>query len=312
MESQPDASDESRAGRQRRPAAIIPIVPPGHPRRSPHPIWPPAPAQRRVLEPTPIMKWRPAPRIIRHPIPPAIGIYPTPAVEIRPPTMIADDNRWLPATAATFDVHPVPVRCQGIVVVAIIGRSGFRFWRRPIVVRGVSRHRRSFDRKIWSGRRLVKRHIWRITGWWGEGRLRFRRGHSDLGRRSLKQMIPLDHRSDHRGGHAYIVQINDFLSPQVERAERVRDKRKHHALLNSCIGELDDFGGCGGWFQIRRNLDFSRNLFSWRISQALVIGCRKGFLRVRICRGFGNRIGCCRRLLRRRLCGRGYGFARRK
>src|SRR5688572_11902639 len=104
--------------RQRRPAAIIAVAAPTHPRRAPGAIGNPYPAARTMIIPAAIMEGSPAPRIIRMPIPAGGGPLPTAARAVRPPAAIYDGDGGLPAPAVIADVKPTAVRREGIVKVS--------------------------------------------------------------------------------------------------------------------------------------------------------------------------------------------------
>ena len=91
--------------RQRRPAAIVIIRTPSHPRWRPDRVRPPAPAHTRVMKPTPIMK-RHTPQIIGIPIPTVVTINPVAAITIWLPGGIINHRRRPPATPIALDFHP--------------------------------------------------------------------------------------------------------------------------------------------------------------------------------------------------------------
>ena len=86
------AGPVNRKRRQWRPAAVIIRVTPCHPGRRPDSVRPPAPAQARIMKPASVVE-RDAPRIIRGPIPAAIAVNPMPAVAIRLPAGVVNDER---------------------------------------------------------------------------------------------------------------------------------------------------------------------------------------------------------------------------
>lgn len=268
MECQPDARDKSCAGWQRRPAAIITIVPPANPGWTPDTVGSPAPAKARVLEPTSIMKRCPTPRIIGHPIPAAISVNPAPAIEVRLPAVIGDSDRGLPATATSFNVHPIPVRGQRIVIICVISRRWFRF-RRRVIVKTVGLARSGFG----GSREALFSSVRRVHRWICCRKFGFAWRHGDIRGGSLKQMISLQHCGDDPGRNSNVIEINDFLSSKIECAKGIRDEGQHHPFFDACIGQLDDFSSGGSRFEIGRDLDFSGNFFGRRSGNTLPIGC---------------------------------------
>lgn len=228
------------------------------------------------MKPAAIVEWRPTPGVIRHPIPAAIGIDPAPAIEIGPPTVIAYDGCGLPATTRTLDIDPVSIRRQSVVIIGVIGRRWFWFRRRSVTVGGVIRRRCGFGEfgswRIWLGHRIgrVRRGI-------GRERLGFGWSQSEVCRSPLNEMIALEHCCDHGGRNSDVIEVNDFLGAKIEGAKGVGDERKHDALIDPGVGELDDFSRGGSWFQVCGNLDFSGEFFGRRGGDGLIVGCRESF-----------------------------------
>src|ERR1043166_1497749 len=88
------------------PPAIRVMMPPCYPGWTPDPVGHPDPTPARMGLPTAIMKGRPAPGIVRLPVPAAIGVNPATPITVRPPGMVHNDNRRLPAPAVIVHFHP--------------------------------------------------------------------------------------------------------------------------------------------------------------------------------------------------------------
>src|ERR1017187_1132786 len=136
-----------RKWRQRRPAAVIVRIPPGHPRWPPNGVRRPAPAPARMLKPAPVVERRPAPRIIRQPIPAAVGINPMSVIAIRLPAGVVNHHAGPPTPAIAVHVHPTAIRRKRVIKIV---HCDFRRWLHRL------RRRRGFRLvgRVGSGSRL--------------------------------------------------------------------------------------------------------------------------------------------------------------
>ena len=100
-----DSPGVRATGRQWCPSAIVVVVTPRHPGRSPQAIRHPTPAPDRMIEPSSIVKRKP-PGIVRLPVPPVISVKPAPAITIRLPALVHHDNRRLPAPTVICRLKP--------------------------------------------------------------------------------------------------------------------------------------------------------------------------------------------------------------
>src|SRR5262245_28988352 len=108
--------------RQRRPATMVALAAPNHPRRPPSTVRQPNPAAPRVHLPAAIMERRPAPGIIRLPKPSGVSPHPMAGIAIRPPGTIDHDDPRLPAPADAVQLNPGSVWRKVVIKVSGISR----------------------------------------------------------------------------------------------------------------------------------------------------------------------------------------------
>ena len=216
--------------RQRRPAAVTTRIPPGHPGRTPNGVRRPAPAPARMLKPAPVMERRPAPRIIRKPIPAAVGINPVSMIAIRLPAGVVNHHAGPPAPAIAVHVHPGAIRRKRVI--KIIHRD-FRRWLRRLLLR----RRRGFRLLGWC----------RVAGGSGLSRgLIRRRGHL-----LLQLLVALHHGGDDFVRQANVLQINDFVRIEIERAAGIRDVSHDDAFIHAGLRKPDDLCQRAGRINVR-------------------------------------------------------------
>ena len=160
------------------------------------------------------MKGCPTPGIARSPIPATVGIDPMSVVAIGLPASVVSNDRWPPAPAVTGHVHPSAIRCQRVI--KIIHRDVSRRCRRGFGC--VSRRRCRALRGIL---RLCREYVCRHT-------------------RLLQLLVALHHGIGDFRRCAKIVQVNNFIRIEAERAGGVADVSQDDALLDTSLHQPDD------------------------------------------------------------------------
>ena len=101
-----------RRRRERRPAHIVVIMPPGDPRRPPFVIRHPAPAHILGVHPAPVVIRHAAPVLVAHPRPAGVRVAPV-SIGVRRPVFIHAIRT--PALAVIADLQPLAVGRQRVV-----------------------------------------------------------------------------------------------------------------------------------------------------------------------------------------------------